>query len=159
MFTYLLYGISISLLMLSAFKSFPKTKQGLIKSWRMFLNLLPQLAALFIFVGMLLAIVDQSVISTVMGEQSGMLGVFISTIMGSVTLLPGFVAFPLAANLLNHGAGYPQIAAFVSSLMMVGVATFTLEAQTVGKKVALLRNGFAFLYALLIAFVIGGILA
>jgi hypothetical protein len=72
-------------------------------------------------------------------------------------LLPGFVAFPLASNLFNHGAGIAQIAAFVSSLMMVGVATFALESKTVGKKVALLRNGFAFAYTFVIASVIGGI--
>jgi uncharacterized membrane protein YraQ (UPF0718 family) len=97
-------------------------------------------------------------ISTLLGQQSGITGVAVATVIGSITLLPGFVAFPLASNLLNHGAGLPQIGAFVSSLMMVGIATFTLEAKTVGKKVAFLRNALAFIYAFIIAGVIGGLL-
>lgn len=38
--------------------------------------------------------------------------------IGSITLIPGFVAVPLAAALLKNGAGYMQIATFVSTLMM-----------------------------------------
>ncbi|MEZ4509537.1 MAG: hypothetical protein R2881_07885 [Eubacteriales bacterium] len=52
--------------------------------------------------------------------------------IGSVTLMPGFVAFPLAAALLNSGAGYMQMAAFISTLMMVGVVTIGIERRTFG---------------------------
>ena len=51
----------------------------------------------------------------------------IAAVVGCITLIPGFVAFPLAASLVKAGAGYGQIAMFVSTLMMVGVATFPLE--------------------------------
>ncbi|MCK8060034.1 MULTISPECIES: permease [unclassified Fusibacter] len=158
MFTIILYVLAAGLFLISLFKNKKKTKMALKKSLKMFMNLLPQLLALFIFVGMLLAIVDQSVISSLIGEKSGVMGVVIASITGSITLLPGFVAFPLASNLLNHGAGLPQIAAFVSSLMMVGIATFALESKTVGKKVALLRNGMAFVYSFVVALIIGGLL-
>ncbi len=57
-----------------------------------------------------------------------------------LTLIPGFVAFPLAAALLKNGAGYAQIAAFVSSLVMVGVATLPMEFKVFGKRAAILRN-------------------
>jgi uncharacterized membrane protein YraQ (UPF0718 family) len=159
MFTTILYLMAISLFLVSLFKNKQKTKIALKKSLKMFMNLLPQLLALFIVVGMLLAIVDQSVISNLIGDESGLIGIIIASLTGAITLLPGFVAFPLAANLLNHGAGIAQIAAFVSSLMMVGVATFALESKTVGKKVAFLRNGLAFIYVYVVAFVIGGLLS
>lgn len=57
-----------------------------------------------------------------------------------LTLIPGFVAFPLAAALLKNGAGYSQIAAFVSSLVMVGVVTLPMEFEVFGKRAAILRN-------------------
>lgn len=158
MFTIVLYVMATLFFLISLVKNKKKTKMALKKAFKMFMKLLPQLLALFVFVGMLLAVVDQSVISALMGEQSGAFGVLVASLTGAITLLPGFVAFPLASNLLNHGAGSPQIAAFVSSLMMVGVATFALESKTVGKKVALLRNGLAFLYTFVIASVIGGVL-
>jgi hypothetical protein len=54
--------------------------------------------------------------------------------------MPSFVAFPLGANLLQHGAGYPQIAGFISSLMAVGIVSLALEIKYFGKRTALLRN-------------------
>jgi uncharacterized membrane protein YraQ (UPF0718 family) len=84
--------------------------------------------------------------------------VALATLIGAITLMPGFVAFPTAALLLASGAGYMQIAAFVSSLMMVGTVTLPVEFKYFGKKVALLRNAFALLFALVVAFVIGKVM-
>jgi uncharacterized membrane protein YraQ (UPF0718 family) len=74
--------------------------------------------------------------------------------VGSIAFLPSFVAFPLGANLLNHGAGYPQIAAFVSSLMAVGIASIGVEIKHFGKRVAILRNGIAIIASICFAVVV-----
>jgi uncharacterized membrane protein YraQ (UPF0718 family) len=81
-----------------------------------------------------------------------------ASILGSITLIPGFIAFPLAAALLKSGAGYMQIAAFVSTLMMVGVVTLPMEIKFFGKKAAYLRNGLAFVFSLIVALVMGVVL-
>lgn len=158
MFTITLYAAAALLYGISAFKDLKKTKLALKKTYMVFMNLLPQLLGLFIIVGMLLAIVNPSLISSVLGEGSGLLGVFLAAGIGSITLLPGFVAFPLASQLLDQGAGLAQIATFVSALMMVGIATFALEAKTFGKKTALMRNGLSLILSLLMAVIVGGIL-
>lgn len=59
-------------------------------------------------------------ISNIIGSDSGWLGVILAAIVGAVTLIPGFVAFPTAALLLEGGAGYMQIGAFISTLMILG---------------------------------------
>lgn len=56
----------------------------------------------------------------------------IAGLVGSITLIPGFVAFPLAAALLDNVAGYMQIAVFISTLMMVGIVTIPLEIRSFG---------------------------
>ena len=89
------------------------------------------------------------------GTESGWLGVVISAVVGSITLIPGFVAFPTAALVLENGAGYMQIEAFVSTLMMVGVITFPVETQYFGKRLTIIRNVFAFVFSFFVAFVIG----
>ena len=89
---------------------------------------------------------------------AGVFGVLGAALIGSITLIPGFVAFPLAAALLKNGAGYMQIAAFVSTLMMVGVVTLPLEIKTFGKRATLIRNVAAFVFSLLAALVIGVVL-
>ena len=56
---------------------------------------------------------------------------------------------------MEHGAGITQIAAFVSTLMMVGVVTLPVESETIGKRAALLRNCMAFFWSLLAAWLMG----
>ena len=75
----------------------------------------------------------------VLGSESGWYGTLIATAIGSITLVPAFVAFPLAAVLLRSGAGYMQIAAFVSTLMIVGIVTMPMEIKYLGKKRQLLE--------------------
>lgn len=77
---------------------------------------------------------NAEVISKIIGADSGWFGVILAAIVGAVTLIPGFVAFPTAAMLLQGGAGYMQIGAFISTLMMVGIVTMPVEIKYFGKK-------------------------
>jgi uncharacterized membrane protein YraQ (UPF0718 family) len=119
MFTIILYILAAGLLILSFFKDRQKTKLALKKAWKSFENILPQFASILIIIGIMLAILSPEIISKMIGKQSGFLGMAIASVIGSITLIPGFVAFPLAAALLKSGAGFMQIAVFISTLMMV----------------------------------------
>ena len=155
MFTYILYGLAITGLAVSFFKDRAKTKMALKKAWKAFENILPQFLSILILTGLALAILSPETITKLLGTSSGLWGVLAASIIGSITLIPGFVAFPLAAALLKNGAGYMQIAAFVSTLMMVGIVTMPLEVTTFGKRATIIRNVSAFVFSLIAAFVIG----
>ncbi len=158
MFTYILYICAISGLLISFIKSKEKTKKALIKAWKSFENILPQFLSVIIVIGMMLSVLDAETITKIIGADSGVRGVLIAASIGAVTLIPGFVAFPLAAALLETGAGVSQIAAFVSTLMMVGVLTIPMEVKTFGKKVTIVRNVSAFIFSLLVAYIMGVVL-
>lgn len=153
--SYIFYSITIILLGISFFKDKKKTKMSLKKAWKAFENILPEFLVVLLFVGLLLALLSPATISKIIGSDSGWLGVILASIVGSITLIPGFVAFPTAAVLLENGAGYMQIAAFVSTLMMVGIVTMPVEIKYFGKKMTILRNLFAFIFSFLVAFIIG----
>lgn len=153
-----LYLISITALILSFVKSKEKTLLALKKAWKSFENILPQFLSILVIIGIMLAILTPEQISNFMGNKSGWLGVMFAAIIGSITLVPGFVAFPLAAALVESGAGYMQIAAFISTLMMVGIVTMPMEIKYFGKKAAIIRNGFAFIFSLIVALVMGVLL-
>jgi len=153
--SYLLYGITIVLLLLSFFKDRKKTRMALKKGWKAFDNILPEFLVVILFVGVMLAVLDQQTISKLIGKNSGWVGVILAATVGSITLIPGFVAFPTAALLLQAGAGYMQIGAFISTLMMVGVVTIPVEIKYFGKKMTLLRNLMAFIFSFFVAYVIG----
>lgn len=158
MFTYVLYGLAGAGLIISFYKDSGKTKLALKKAWKAFENILPQLLSILIIIGLALAILSPQTISMLIGTKSGAWGVFAAALIGSVTLIPGFVAFPLAAALLNSGAGYMQIAAFVSTLMMVGIVTLPMEMKTMGKQATIIRNVAAFVFSLIAAVIIGVVL-
>ena len=129
------------------------------KAYKSFMNILPQMLGIMMLVGFSLSILSPEQISSLVGENSGYLGTFVAAVVGSISLLPGFVAFPLAAALKNNGAGYMQLAALISSLMMVGIITLPVEISYFGKKASITRNVLAFFFSIIVAIVIGAILA
>ncbi|MFI3236647.1 MAG: permease [Lachnospiraceae bacterium] len=158
MFTYFLYASATIGLGISFVKSRQKTKMALKKAWKSFEGVLPSLLCIILIIGIMLSVIDTDTISKWIGSESGVLGIAIASTVGSITLIPGFVAFPLASSLLNNGAGVSQIAAFVSTLMMVGVVTAPLEIKTFGKKATVVRNISAFVFSLFVALMMGLVL-
>lgn len=155
MSTIALYVIAIFALFASFIKSKEKTKLVLKKAWKSFENILPQFLTILVIIGIMLAILSPDQISHMIGNESGWVGVLMASIIGAITLIPGFVAFPLSAALLKGGAGYMQIAAFISTLMMVGIVTMPVEIKYFGKKATIIRNTEAFVFSLTVAYVIG----
>jgi uncharacterized membrane protein YraQ (UPF0718 family) len=156
--TIVLYVITVIALIASLIKSKEKTIAALKKAWKAFENILPQFASVLLLIGIMLAVLSPQQISYLIGKESGWLGTIAVSIIGSITLIPGFVAFPLAAALLKSGAGYMQIAAFISTLMMVGIVTLPVEFKYFGKKAAIIRNSAAFIFSLIASIVIGVIM-
>jgi len=148
----------MGLLALSWHKDKLKTKMALKKALKSFENILPQILGVITLVGIMLALLNPEVISRLIGSDSGWVGVTAAALVGGITLIPGFIAFPTAAMLLERGAGYMQIAAFISSLMMVGVMTFPIESRYFSRKTALIRNVAAFIFSFLVAVVIGKVM-
>ena len=153
-----IFLIAIVLLIVSFVKSREKTKKALLKAWKSLKNILPMLLGVILLIGLLLSIIDTKLISKIIGGESGFYGVMLASLVGSITLIPGFIAFPTAALLLTGGAGYIQIAAFVQTLMMVGIITLPMEIKYFNKKVAILRNVLSFVLSIGVAYLIGLIL-
>ncbi|MHB8076038.1 permease [Desulfosporosinus fructosivorans] len=158
MFTILMYVVAFGFLIFSYIRDRKKTFLALKKAWKSFENILPQLLSILVIIGIMLAVLSPEVISGLIGEKSGWWGMLMASIIGSVTLIPGFVAFPLASALLNSGAGFMQIAVFISTLMMVGIVTIPLEIKYFGRKATILRNSLAFMFSFIVAIAIGVVL-
>jgi len=109
-------------------------------------------------IGLLLTFIPPETIQQYMGESSSLLSTIISAIVGSITLIPAFVAFPLVASLVDAGASILPVVAFLTTLTMVGFITFPLEKKEFGLKFALTRNLFSFVFAIVIALFMGVII-
>lgn len=120
----------------------------------MFINVLPQFLAIVLIVSLCLALLEPTTIQSIIGAKTGILGVVISSLLGSAVIIPAIIAFPIASELLQNGAGLMQITVFISTLTMVGFFTIPLEVKYLGRKTAVMRNALAFLFSFIAALVI-----
>jgi uncharacterized membrane protein YraQ (UPF0718 family) len=132
-----------------------KTILGLKKGGKMFFNILHPFLNILILISVVLFFVPTPLIVEYLGANSGWFGFGIAAIVGSITLIPGFISYPLAATLLKQGATYGVVAVFMTTLMMVGIVTLPLEIKYFGKKAAILRNLLNFVAAIIIGILIG----
>lgn len=154
----ILYCLSILLLIISFIKDKNKTKSAIISAVKSFENILPQFLFIIVTIGIILAFINPNTISKIIGSNSGFIGVILSAILGSITMMPTFVAFSLGNTLLLKGAGYSQVGTLVSTLVLVGMMTYTLESQYIGKRAAFLRNFIGFLFSILAGILLGRIM-
>ena len=157
-FSLVIWVLGLALLFLSFSKDREKSLAALKVAWKSFRSMaLPVLASLWA-IGFLLTFLSPQTIAKMMGHEAGWRGMILSALVGSVVLIQAFVAFPLAGSLLRQGASVGAIAAFVTTLVMVGVMTAPLEIKYYGKKFALWRNALSFFFALIIALLMGAVL-
>ena len=158
MMTIIFYAAVFFLILWSAHKSMSKTKQALLKSWNSFENMLPLFLAIVFIVDIILSFLTPETIALLLGGDSNWYSIVLAAIIGSCTIIPGFVTFPLAHTLLENGAGFFQITVFISTSVMVGVLTMPIEIQYFGKKAAYIRNMSAIFFSFLIACIMEALL-
>jgi len=127
-----------------------KTLKGIKKGMMMFFKILPTLLSVIIIVSLVLYLVSDEVLIEYLGENAG-LGAYISAaVIGSVSIIPGFIAYPLAGILLKTGVSFSVLSVFITTLKMVGILTIPIEARFFGLKVAIIRNLLSFVGAILV---------
>jgi uncharacterized membrane protein YraQ (UPF0718 family) len=150
--------VSVVLTMLSFMLDREKTIRGLKKGLQMFRVIAVPFLNILILVSLVVSVVPTSLIETFLGAGSGVGGVGVAAVLGSITLIPGFISYPIAALLIADGASYTTVATFMTTLMMVGVVTLPLEIRYFGKRAAIVRNILNFAAAVVIGVLVGIIL-
>ena len=149
---YLLTGI---LTLILFFIDKEKTIKGLKIGVKKIRKNSPVFLNLIILVAISLYFISDDLILRYLGEGSGLLGIALATLLGSIAFMPGFVAFPLAGLLISKGVNYTVIAAFTTTLMMVGIVTYPVEKDFFGIKITVIRNILSLIMALIVSLVIG----
>jgi len=132
-----------------------KTLSALKIAAKRFVKILPAFLTMIILVSIVLFLIPDEVISKYLGGSNKFVGVIFASLFGSITLMPGFIAFPLAGILLKEGVAYMVLAAFTTTLMMVGILTAPIEKAYFGMRVTVIRNVMGLFIALLVTLAIG----
>ena len=152
MYLYIVAGLA---LLVSLAFSREKTIRALKIAARRFIRILPAFLIMLVLISVVLYLLPDELISRYLGSDNGFTAVALASLLGSVTFMPGFITFPLAGILLQKGVTYMVIAAFTTTLMMVGVLTAPIEKAYFGLKVTIIRNVISFGIALAVAVAIG----
>ncbi|HBE03558.1 MAG: hypothetical protein A2096_04430 [Spirochaetes bacterium GWF1_41_5] len=150
--------VTLLLIIISFIINREKTLSGLKKGLMMFVNMLGALLAVLALVSLVLYLIPSETIVKYLGQNSGTFGIFIAALAGSISMIPGFVAFPLAALLRDSGVSVKILAIFITTLMMVGILTLPVEIKFFGVRASLFRNLFSFLGAIFIGIIMGFVL-
>ena len=152
---YYLYIITGLTVLISLISSREKTLKAAKIAARRFVNILPAFLIMLVLISIVLFLVPDKVIVDYLGADNKFIGVLLASFIGSITLMPGFIAFPLAGILLKKGVLYMVLSAFTTTLMMVGVLTYPVEKEYFGMKVTILRNVISLFIALVVAVITG----
>ena len=152
---YYTYTITGLILIISLIANREKTLKAVKIAITKFIKIFPAFLTMLIFVSFILFIFPDEVILNYLGHSSKSISVFMASLFGSITIMPGFIAFPLSGILLNKGVPYMVLSAFTTTLMMVGILTYPIEKEYFGVKVTIIRNIVSFFIALAVAIMTG----
>lgn len=149
------YSITGLILFISFIVNKQKTYKAIKLALVKFKKIVPIFITMLIFVSIILFLFPDEVISNYLNNSSKIISLLLASLIGSITLMPGFVAFPLSGILLTKGVPYMVLSAFTTTLMMVGIITFPIEREYFGVKVTIIRNAVSFFIALTVALITG----
>jgi uncharacterized membrane protein YraQ (UPF0718 family) len=129
-----IYILASAGLIISVISDRRKTVKALKNALNMFLKMLPLLFITLALVSIVLYFLPDHVIADYLSGSDLFAGTAAAALIGSISLLPGFITFPLAGLLLEQGVSYTIIAAFTVCLMMVGIVTYPIERKYFGMK-------------------------
>lgn len=149
-----LYIIMLILLVISFLFDREKTKKSVIRGKNKLIKILPGYLKLLVILSIIL-LFSEDLIVQYLGTENILIGSGVGLVIGSITMMPGFIAYPLAGILLSRGVSYMVVASFIIPLKMVGIVTYPLEKEYMGSKATIYRNIASLIVAAILTILIG----
>ncbi len=157
-FVIAIWVLTLAFLLFSFSKSKAKTKKALKMALGMGKNMLLSILSIVFAIGLIFTLISPEEIAAYIATHSPLLATLGGALIGTVTLVPAIIAFPLVGTLVDAGVHVVPSVAFLTTLTMVGIVTLPLEKKAFGRKFTIVRNSLSFVFAILVALVMGVIL-
>lgn len=151
----ILYIVTILLLVISTCVSREKTLRALRITGKRFAKVAPAFVLMLALVSVALYLLPDHAIARMLARENKWVATAGALGLGSISVMPGFIAYPLCGILLDQGALYMVISAFSTSIMMVGIITFPFEKSYLGTRLTLVRNIASLVVAIAVAIATG----
>lgn len=131
--------IAIALLIYAYSKGGGEHILGLKAGGNILLQVLPMLIFVFIIAGVIQYILPVEMVAKWVGADSGLRGIIIGTAAGGITPGGPMVSMPIAAGLLQSGAGIGTMVAFMTGWSLWAFSRIPLEIGLMGWKFTAIR--------------------
>ncbi len=149
-----LWSITAVALLVSWWRDPERTVKALRVSGRSLKGLVPGVLGMVALVGLVLTLVPQEALARLFAFK-GVMGFTAISLVGALVTMPAPSAFPLAGYLLRMGAAPAALAAFITTLTMVGIVSAPMEISYFGRRFTLIRQALSFAAAIAIGLLMG----
>lgn len=104
-----------------------------------FLQMLGILPPIMLLLGLMDVWVPREVLMKYMGDNSGVIGVLLAMLIGSLAAGPMYAAFPFTAVLMKKGAKFSNIIIFMNAWCVTKISTLLFEVSALGFKFTFIR--------------------
>jgi uncharacterized membrane protein YraQ (UPF0718 family) len=119
---------------------FPDRQDAVVSTtWSYLIELALILPAVMILLGLFNEWVPDEVVVRYLGDQSGMTGIGTAIVLGSTPTGPLYVAFPIAADLLEKDASVANVIVFLTAWACLKLPQELVELQFLGWRFMTLR--------------------
>jgi uncharacterized membrane protein YraQ (UPF0718 family) len=141
--------IAIALLIFAYQKGGGEHILGLKAAGNILLQVMPLLIFVFIIAGVIQYIMPAEMVAKWVGTESGFRGILIGTVAGGFTPGGPITSLPIAAGLLQSGAGIGTMVAFMTGWSLWAFTRLPLEVGLLGWKFTAIRLACTFLFPIL----------
>ena len=133
------FFLSLLVLIILSFFSKSILTQTINTSTSSILQMLSVLPPVMILLGLMDVWIPREQLIKYMGNKSGIIGILLSILIGSIAAGPMYASFPFTAVLIKKGAKFSNIIIFMNAWCLTKVSTLLFEFSALGYKFTLAR--------------------
>ena len=131
-----------------------KVGSALLSATKTYLNLFIVIVAIALLSSFIVVTIPKQTIGKIIGKQSGIKGILIGAVFGTLMIGPAYMFFPFFKELRDKGAGANIIATTIGT-WAIKIAWIPFSITVLGWKFTLLFNGLIFVFAILSGMLVG----
>ena len=136
---WLFFGITIVAVIILLLIFPAKTDAVTSTAQEYFIEMMVILPAVMVIMGLFAVFISDETVVKHLGKTSGIKGIALSILIGTLPTGPLYIAFPMAATLLKKGARVSNIIVFLSAWACIKIPQEMVELQFLGIEFMLLR--------------------
>jgi len=143
------YGIALALALVAYLKGGERHILGITEAVKTLVLVLPTLIGAFVIAGYVRVLVPEELVREWLGEESGLKGILVGYLAGTLTFGGPFISFPIAASLYHAGGSVKTVTTYITSWALWGGGITFYEFSILGPRLFTIRMVACILFPLL----------